>query len=167
MLQGVIKYSIIFTSLVLIQVLVLNQVQFSGFVNPYIYLLFIMLMPLSTPQYVLLPLAFLLGLTIDIFSNSLGVHAAATTFIAFMRPVIIRIISNRDEDKNDYPGLNQNGIQWFLFYTIGMVFLHHFILFYLEIFSFAGFFHTLFKIILSLFFSVFVIVLSQYIIFRD
>ena len=145
----------------------LNQVQFSGFVNPYIYLLFIMLMPLSTPQYVLLPLAFLLGLTIDVFSNSIGVHAAATTFIAFMRPVIVRIISNRDEDKNDYPGLKQNGIQWFLFYTIGMVILHHFVLFYLEIFSLTGFFHTLFKIILSSFFSVFVIVLSQFLIFRD
>ncbi len=167
MLRGPIKYIVIFISLVLIQVLILNQVQFSGFVNPYIYLLFILLLPLSTPQYIVLPLAFLLGLTVDSFSNSLGIHAAATTFIAFLRPAIIGTISSREEDKNDYPGLKQNGFQWFLYYTIVMVFFHHLVLFYLEVFTFSGFFHTLFKVILSSVFSIFVIVLSQYIIFRD
>ena len=167
MLQTTIKYSIIFVSLVLIQVLILNQIQFSGYVNPCIYILFVMLLPLTTPKYILLPLAFLMGLTIDVFSNSLGLHAAATTFIAYLRPVLISVISNRDREKNDYPGLKQNRIQWFLFYTVIMVFFHHFVLFFLEIFSFAGFFHTILKIIISSFFSIFIIVLSQYIIFRD
>jgi len=167
MLHTTIKYSIIFASLVLIQILILNQIQFSGFVNPFIYILFVMLLPLKTPKYLLLPLAFLLGLTIDMFSNSLGIHAAATTFIAYLRPTLVGIISSREEEKNDYPGLKQNGFLWFLLYAATMVFFHHLILFFLEIFSFSGFFHTVLKTLKSSVFSVFVIILSQYIIFRD
>lgn len=156
-----------FVSLVLIQVLILNQVQFSGFVNPYVYVLFILLMPLSTPRYVLLILAFLIGLSIDVFSNSLGVHAAASVFIAYVRPLIIRIISNREEDRSDYPGLFQNKFAWFLSYVSMMVFLHHLVLFYVEVFSFAHFANTLFRVFVSSVFSIFIIVLSQFLVFRD
>lgn len=167
MIRGPIKYIVMFFGLVLIQVLVLNQVQFSGYVNPYLYLLFIMLLPLNSPQYIVLPLAFLIGLSVDIFSNSLGVHAAATTFIAFIRPFVIRAISTHEEDRSEYPGLKQNGFLWFLYYTIGMVIFHHFILFYLEIFSFQNFFHTFSRVLISSLFSIFIIVLSQFVIFRE
>ena len=167
MIRGPLKYVIMFPVLVLIQVLILNHVQFSGYVNPYLYILFIMLLPMSTPRYLVLPLAFLIGLTVDVFSNSLGIHAAASTLIAYLRPVLIRIISTHEEDRSEFPGLKQNGFLWFLYYTIGMVLLHHFVLFYLEIFSFQNFFHTFFKIVLSSLFSIFIIVLSQFIIFRE
>lgn len=156
-----------FVSLVLVQVLILNQVQFSGFVNPYVYILFILLLPLSTPRYAVLILAFFLGLAIDIFSNSLGLHAAATVFIAYARPLVVRLISNREEDRNDYPGLLQNKLSWFLSYVSIMVFMHHFLLFYLEVFSFSHFAGTLYRVIISSFFSIFVIVLSQFLVFRD
>ena len=167
MIRIVIKYSIMFISLILVQVLILNQVQFNGFVNPYVYILFILLLPLSTPRYLLLILAFLLGLMVDVFLNSLGVHAAASVFIAYIRPFIIRVISNREEDRSDYPGLMQNSFGWFLSYASIMVFLHHLVLFYLEVFSFSHFFVTLGRTIISSFFSIFVIVLSQFLVFRD
>ena len=162
----IIKYGIMFISLVLIQVLILNHVQFSGFVNPYAYILFVLLLPMSTPRYVVLFLAFLLGITIDIFSSSLGIHAFATVFIAYLRPFVIRLISDRD-DIADYPGMKQNKLKWFLSYVIIMVVIHHTILFYLEVFTFANFFGTLFRVLLSSVFSIFVIVLSQFIVFRD
>ncbi len=161
------KYAVMFISLVLIQVLIFNQVQFSGFFNPYIYILFIILLPLSTPRYAILILAFLLGLIIDIFSNSLGVHSAATVFIAYVRPLVIRLISNREDDRSDYPGLNQNKLGWFINYALIMVLLHHTLLFYLEVYTFANFFNTLYRVILSSLFSVIVIVLSQFLVFRD
>lgn len=167
MIRLLIKYGIMFISLILVQVLILNQVQFSGFVNPYIYILFILLLPLSTPRYLLLILAFFVGLIVDIFLNSLGVHAAASVFIAYIRPAVIRVISNREEDRSDYPGLKQNGFTWFLWYVSIMVFLHHTVLFYLEIFSFSHFFITLGRVIVSSFFSIFIIVLSQFLVFRD
>jgi rod shape-determining protein MreD len=156
-----------FVSLVLVQVLIFNQVQFSGFFNPYAYLLFIILLPLSTPRYLILILAFLLGLVIDIFSNSLGVHSAATVFAAYARPLVIRVISNREDDKSDFPGLHQNKLIWFVNYVIIMVLLHHAVLFYLEVFTFTNFFNTLYRVVLSSLFSIIIIVLSQFLVFKD
>jgi len=156
-----------FVSLVLVQVLIFNQVQFSGFFNPYAYLLFVILLPLSTPRYLVLILAFLLGLIIDIFSNSLGVHSAATVFAAYARPLVIRVISNREDDKNDFPGLHQNKLIWFVNYVLIMVLLHHAVLFYLEVFTFTNFFNTLYRVVLSSLFSIIIIVLSQFLVFKD
>jgi len=156
-----------FVVLVLVQVLVFNQVQFSGFVNPYVYVLFVMLLPLSTPRYVVLFSGFFIGLAVDVFSNSPGMHAAATVVIAYIRPFVVRSISSREEDRNDYPGMKQNKFSWFLYYTAIMVFFHHLVLFYLEYLTFTHFFSTLLKIIVSSVFSIFVIVLSQFLIFRE
>lgn len=156
-----------FVSLVLFQVLIFNQVQFSGFVNPYVYVLFILLLPQSSPRYVLLILAFIIGLTIDIFSNTLGIHAAASVFIGYLRPLVIRVISNREEDRSEYPGLHQNKFRWFVYYVSIMVVLHHSFLFYIEVFTLANFFSTLYRVFLSSVFSIFVIVLSQFLVFRD
>lgn len=162
-----IKYGIMFVFLVLIQVLLLNQVQFSGYVNPYMYLLFVLLLPLNTPRYAILLLAFFTGITIDIFQNTLGVHAFATVLIGYIRPYVIRVISNREEDRSEYPGLKQNKFRWFLYYAVIMVFVHHFVLFYLEVFSFTNFIKTFYRVLVSTVFSVFIIVLSQFIIFRE
>lgn len=167
MWQQVIKYGLMFIGLVLTQVLVLNHIQFSGFVNPYIYILFILLLPLSSPRYVVLILAFVLGITIDVFSNSLGIHAFAAVLVAYFRPIVIGLISGHQEDMSDYPGLMQNSLRWFLSYVTIMVILHHTVLFYLEVFTFHNFFETLFRIFLSSVFTIFVIVLSQFIVFRD
>ena len=164
--QGL-KYILMFVVLLAVQVLFLNQIQFSGYINPYIYILFIMLLPLNAPRYAFLLLAFLMGLSVDIFSNSLGVHSFASVFLAYARPGIIRVITNREEDMGDYPGLAQNGLSWFLAYAAFSVLLHHFVLFYIEVFTFANFLNTLYRAFLSSVFSFFVIVLSQFIIFRE
>lgn len=162
-----VKYGVMFVSLVLVQVLILNQVQFSGFFNPYIYVLFILLLPTNTPKYAVLILGFILGFVIDIFTNTLGVHSAATVFVAFIRPAILRLISNREDDRGDYPGLNHSNPGWFITYVLMMVFIHHFILFYLEVYTFSNFFTTFYRIILSSLFSSLVIVLSQFLVFKE
>ncbi len=167
MIRWLIKYGGMFVLLVLVQVLILNQVQFSGYINPQMYILFVLLLPLSAPRYAVLLSGFFIGLAIDIFSNCGGLHTAATVFIAFVRPFVIRSISDRGDELNDYPGLKQNKFSWFLYYTTVMVFLHHFILFFLEVFTFSYFFSTLFRVALSSLFSILVIILSQYLIFRE
>ncbi len=166
MISSYFKYTVMFILLVLIQILILNQVQFSGYINPFMYILFILLLPVNTPAYALLILAFLIGITIDLFSNSMGIHASASVFVAYIRPAVIRIISVRGDEIDNFPGLLQNKFSWFLTYTSIIVAIHHFILFYLEVFSFSGFFNTLLRVILSSIFSIFIIVLSQFIIFR-
>lgn len=167
MQNPVIKYFLMFVILVAVQVLLLNQIQFSGYMNPYIYVLFIMLLPLNAPRYAILLLSFFIGLSIDVFSNTLGMHSFASVFIAYLRPAVIRLTTNRQEDMSDYPGLAQTGILWFISYTAIMVVIHHFMLFYIEVFTMKNFFITFLRAILSSVFSIFVIVLSQFIVFRD
>jgi hypothetical protein len=155
-----------FVFLVIVQVLILNQVQFGGYINPYMYVLFIILLPVTAPPWLVIPASFLIGIVIDVFSNSMGIHAAASVFAGYLRPVVIRFISSHDEEYNEYPGLMQNKFSWFLLYTSIIVFIHHTVLFFLEVFSFADFFITFFRLLLSSIFSIFIIVLSQFIIFR-
>ena len=165
--RQLIKYGLMFVGLVLIQVLFLNQVRLGGYINPYIYVLFVLLLPGSAPRYATLFLAFAMGITVDIFSNSLGLHAFATVFMAYIRPWVVRIISDREEERSDYPGLKHNRFSWFLSYVSILVLLHHIVLFYLEVFTFNEFFTTLFRALVSSVFSIFIIVLSQFIVFRD
>ena len=79
-----------FVVLVFLQVLLLNNVNLAGYINPYLYILFIILYPLDGNKGLLIFLSFLLGLCIDIFEDSGGVHAAACAFIAYIRPVVLK-----------------------------------------------------------------------------
>lgn len=162
-----IRYPVMFTVLVLIQVLIFNQMHLGGFINPYIYVLFILLLPVSMPKYQVLLLSFLVGIAIDWFSNTLGLHASATVLMGFLRFPVIKLISQKESDQSDYPGLKQTGIRWFLLYISIMVVIHHFFLFYVEVFSFDGFFRTLLRSLASSLFTVFILILSQFLVFRE
>jgi rod shape-determining protein MreD len=156
-----------FVLLVLLQVLVFNNIQLGGYLNPYIYVLFLLLMPFETPRWLLLVAAFGLGISIDVFTNTLGMHAAATVFMAFIRPFVLNAIAPRDGyEIGTFPRLFFYGFKWFFKYSFILILAHHFVLFYLEVFSFAHFFHTLSRVLLSTVFSTLFIVLSQYIVFR-
>lgn len=162
------KYIIIFVVLVLVQVLILNNIQFSGLINPYIYILFILLLPFTIPGYLLLGLSFLLGISIDIFNNTPGIHAGATVLLGFLRPGIAQLISSRETiEKGNTPNMTQLGFASFLKYTVISVLVHHLFLFYAEAFSFGGFFETLLRCILSSIFSIVIILASQFIIFKN
>jgi len=161
------KYSLMFLVFVLIQVLILNQIQLGGFLIPYMYILFILLLPVSTPGYLIVLLSFFTGLTVDLFLNSPGIHASATLFMSIFRGSLIKSISKKEENANDFPGLKQNGIRWFLTYIFIMVVIHHIFLFYMEVFTLNNFLFTLFRSLLSSIFTIIIIVLSQFIIFRE
>lgn len=167
MVRVLIKYFVLFITVILVQVLLLNQIQFSGYLNPYFYLLFILLLPVSTPRYAVLLLSFIVGLVVDIFSDTLGLHASATLLMGFFRFPIINLLSVRESDQSDFPGLKQTGVKWFLLYVSIMVLMHHLWLFYLEVFTFTGFFRTFIRAVLSSVFTVFIIALSQLLVFRE
>ena len=168
MIRDLLKYLVMFVILVLLQVLLLNNIQFSGYVNPYLYVLFILLLPFNTPKYLLLVLGFLLGFSIDIFSNTPGIHASATTFMAFLRPYTIEVISSRDNlEVTAPPRLKTMGTGWFLRYTVILVLAHHLFLFFIEVFTFTGFIHTLIRSLLSSVFTIVLILISQFLIFKE
>ena len=79
-----------FILLVLLQVFLLNNINLAGYINPYLYILFILLYPSNGNQTALIFLSFLLGLSVDIFEDSGGVHAGASAFVAYLRPIILK-----------------------------------------------------------------------------
>ncbi|MDP4291769.1 MAG: rod shape-determining protein MreD [Bacteroidota bacterium] len=161
------RISLRFFVLILIQVLLLNNIHFLGYINPYIYILFILLLPFETPRWVLLLSAFALGFSIDLFSNSLGIHAAATVFAAYFRPGVMRLITSRKEyEPGVEPSISDLGFQWFFMYAIVLTSLHHFMLFLLDVFRFSNFFSTLGHSILNTLFTVLFIILIQYVFYR-
>jgi rod shape-determining protein MreD len=157
-----------FFALVLVQVLILNNIQFSGLVNPYIYILFILLLPFTIPGYFLLGIAFILGISIDIFNNTPGIHAGATVLLGFLRPAIAQLVSSRELiEKGTTPNMTQLGSANFMKYTVISVLIHHLFLFFAEAFSFGDFFETLLRWILSSVFSIIIILGSQFIVFKN
>ena len=156
-----------FIFVILIQILVFNNIQFSGFINPYFYVLFILLLPFETPNWVLLILAFILGLSIDLFCNTVGMHTSATVLMAFVRPFVLNVLSSRDGyETGTFPRIYYYGFGWFLRYSLILVLIHHLFLFYIEIFRFSDFFITLSRSLLSSIFTILLIILSQYVIYR-
>ncbi len=163
MINSIFKNIILLFILLFIQIIILNRIEFSTYINPYIYILFIFILPFETPRWVLLFVGFFMGLFVDVFSNTAGIHAATCTFIAYIRPTVLGYISKKENyDNIKYPSILKNGIYWYLSYISILVFIHHFILFYLEYFRFDSFFSVLFKTILSGFFSVIIIYITQY-----
>ncbi|MBT0607316.1 rod shape-determining protein MreD [Aequorivita echinoideorum] len=153
-----------FIVLVFLQALVLNNINFLGYINPYLYLLFILLYPLDGNKTLLIFLSFLLGLSIDIFEDSGGVHAAACAFIAYARPVVLKYSFGVSYEYNTIKIKKADPLER-LVYIAAMVFMHHFIMFFLEIFSFN---HMLLLLKSTLFSGIFttIVILCTLILFN-
>ncbi|WOD44317.1 rod shape-determining protein MreD [Hwangdonia lutea] len=147
--------SIRFVGLVLIQVLICSHINFLGYINPYIYVLFIILFPVKNNRSLFIFLSFLLGLTVDLFLDSGGINAAASVFIAYARPVALKFSFGM---LYEHQNLKFNTVDFGskLVYMTIMVVAHHLILFSLEIFSISKIILILQK---TLFSSIFTIIL--------
>jgi rod shape-determining protein MreD len=167
MIKPFINSIFFFVVLIVLQVFVFNSIQFSGLINPYFYVIYILLLPFETPGWILLISSFFLGFFVDTFCNTLGLHTAACTFMAVLRPSVLKSFSPRDGyEPGTLPRLSYYGFTWFLKYTLLLVLAHHIILFYFEIFRLSDFLSTLLRVLLSTLFTTAIIVLSQFFIFR-
>jgi rod shape-determining protein MreD len=152
---------------ILFQILVMDNIMLNGYMVPYVYLLFILLMPFETPWWLQITAGFLVGAGIDLFENTAGMHTAASVLIAFIRPYMLDRLAPRDGyEPETLPRIHYYGFLWFLKYTVVIVSIHHFVLFYLEVFQLRDFLSTLLRVILSSILSSSVIILSQYFVFR-
>lgn len=163
MSNGIVRYSLFAVLVLILQVAVLNNIQFSGYVNPYIYILIIMLLPLDFPQWILLLTAFFTGLVVDASSGNPGLHTSSTVLAGFVRPFILTYMAPRDGyEQGTIPSMKLHGFRWFALYTLWIVLVHHTALFYLEVFRFDGFFRTLLRVLLSSAFSMLFILITEY-----
>jgi rod shape-determining protein MreD len=167
MINDVARHFIRFILLVGVQGLILKNVEPGPFINPFLYILFLIQLPFETPPWAVLGLSFVLGFFVDIFYGTMGMHMATCTFVGFMRPKILKFMVPRDGyEFGTQPTMQDMGRAWFLTFATIIIVLHHFILFYLEMFSFHQFFTTLFRIIVSSISTILLVVVTQFLFYR-
>lgn len=160
--SGIIQFVMFFVYL-FVQVLVLRNLVLFNTAFCFLYIAFILLLPIETNTLVLMLAGFLLGFSIDVFYDSMGLHALATVLIAYLRNYWLSTITPQGGYESGAAAtLAANGLQWFLVYSLPMVFLHHLILFFVEAAGFTMFWYTMLKIVASLLFTMSVIVLLQF-----
>lgn len=129
----------------------------------FIYIGFLISLPVATNVLLYLVLAFLTGMVIDSFYNSPGLHAAASVFAVYVRKPLIRLLTPLGGYSNDGSiALAQMGVQWYMAYTGLLVFVHHFLLFIIEAGTWNYWWYTLLKIVFSTLLTTFFIVSAQY-----
>ena len=150
------ELSLRFTALLLVQVVVCNNINFLGYINPYIYIVFIFLFPIRDSRIVLLLVSFLLGMLVDMFSDSGGVHAAAAVTLAYARPLLLKMSFGMLYEHQSVKFSNTDIGSLITYVGLGTL-LHHFILFSLEVFNISNILLILKK---TLFSGIFTIILS-------
>ena len=133
-MNNIIYNLILGASLILMQSLFLNNINLLEYLNPFIYIYFIIYYPIKNNRSVFIILAFIYGLLIDLFSDTHGIHAASTLCIAYFRPYLLKLFFGMAYEhqvvKFDTLELKQN-----IFYLFSMIIIHHIILFSLEVFD--------------------------------
>ena len=155
-----INRAILFISLVLLQVIVLNNINFLGYINPFLYILFIFYYPIEKIDYNLIFLSFFLGLSIDYFSNTGGINAAATLLIAFIRVPVLKVVIGKRE--LDYSSLSIDKLPFGRKYTyiLALTLIHHLTIFGLEYFKWSSFGIILQKTLLTTVFTMILVMIS-------
>ena len=123
-----------FIALVLLQVLICNQMNFLGSINPYIYILFILIYPVKNNRLSFILISFVPGILIDIFMDIGGVHAAASVTIAYMRPVFLKFSFGAAYEYQAIKFNDADLLPRVIYFTL-LILIHHFILFILIIFD--------------------------------
>ncbi len=155
--------SIRFFVLITLQVVVLNQINFGGWINPYLYVLFIILYPINSNKFGFIAASFALGLLVDIFSDSGGVHATACLMLAYFRPVFLRFAFGLSYEYQTIRISDKLTVDRFTFIMTSILF-HHIILFTLELYRLSLFFNIILHTIVSTLFTFLICIISIYLI---
>lgn len=160
-----IRHSSRFVLFIFLQVFIFNNIFFMGYINPYVYLLFIILLPFNrSNKNTNLFIALCTGLIIDAFQNSMGMHAFACVLIAYIRmPILYRLVpqlKNKTQTMIEF-SMQEFGVQISIIYTSLLVFIHHLVLFTIEAFRFeAG--NILLRTIASAFITTIILIIFQF-----
>jgi hypothetical protein len=155
-----------FILFVALQILLMDNLVLYSTGFCYIYVAFLLFLPLGINRLLILLLGFMIGFTVDVFYDTMGIHAAASVLLAFLRPHILNLLTPRDGyDINDSVNIHIMGKAWFLTYILILLTIHHSAVFFLEKISFDDAWHTLLKIVLSTLFTGIVIIILQLLFF--
>jgi cell shape-determining protein MreD len=163
-MNNILKNSIRFVLFLLIQIIILNEVPpLHQFITPYLYFTFLLWLPFGTNRLTLTILGFVLGYSLDIFTNTPGLHAAAATLVGYVRPTILNLLLAQEtsEEVNKEPSVGTMGWGPFLIYVFLLTFIHHFYLVLLEWLQFGNFTYFIGKVIATSLMSVLLILLVE------
>lgn len=141
-----------------LQVLLFDQLQLWGACHPYIYLLCLLMMPITLPPIADMLIGGIIGLIMDIFCNSLGVHTASCILIMFLRPYLLGVILNDKDRLNEQVSLRSIGMEAFIKYVVIMVVVHHLTVFSLAAWSWYHIGFVLLETVVSSVITIFVII---------
>lgn len=165
------KYStrnfILFVSVFLLQVMVFNNVDVYGFGFPMIYIMAIFMLPVVQPPWFVLIVSFQVGLSMDFFSDTGGLHAASTTLMGFGRMFVLnRLEPQAGYTKENRPGLSDFRIQWVVVYMSLLTLVHHFGYFLIEEGNLARIGVVILKTVVSGLLSLFIMLVLNIFLFR-
>ena len=132
-----------------LQVLLINQLQLGGVCHPFIYILPLLMMPITLPRWADMLIGLAAGLLMDVFCNSLGVHAAACIMLMYARRHLIPLWVNDTERLTDVISMQTIGIAPFLKYASLLVVAHHLMVFFLTAWTFQLWWYTLLTTLVS------------------
>jgi len=157
-----------FVILLLLQVFVFNYVQWFGFLNPFVFLLFLILLPLEIPKTTQYIIAFVTGFIVDSFLRTYGIQAFACVLMIFLRPYIILILNGfkpLETGMQPLPGVKD--FIWILVYTLLLVFVHQVTVTALETFQWIQWWRILWSSVLNTLFTTFIILCVEYIFYSN
>ncbi|HEY6142219.1 MAG TPA: rod shape-determining protein MreD [Flavobacterium sp.] len=152
-----------FLLLLAVQIVVFNNMNFLGYISPFPYMLFIILYPVNGNKYGLLLASFFLGIVMDMFSNSGGIHTAACIVLAYYRPYLFKFSFGLSYE---YQTVKLNDVltpERFSFILLSVL-IHHLILFILEAFKISFFWDILIRTLLSSIFTIILCIIIIYLI---
>lgn len=150
-------------ALLFVQIFLLRNIGFYNLSTPFLYPLFILVLPFGLPNLIVYIFAFVTGLTLDAFYDTLGVHTTACVVLAFIRILFISISLNRDAIDEPEPSLGNMGLKWFSIYSFLCLLGHHITVFFLEAFKLSEIGYTLGRAFISVGFSFALILLTEFI----
>lgn len=158
--KTIITQVIYFVLYIIFQVFFAKNLELFNVAFCFVYINFILNLPQDSKSEMVLFSGFLLGFIVDSFYNTWGIHSAACVFIAFIRPFVLKVVTPKNAgDDND---LKEKSLLRFSLYAIILIFIHHSIIFFIEIAHFKLFFRTLVKIFFSTIFTFVLSVIIQY-----
>ncbi len=155
----------LFGASILLQVLLFDNIEMWGVVAPYPYIIFVLLLPRGTSRLLAVLLGFALGLLVDVSSSTLGLQAAATTLIAYLQPLALRVLGGREKEGVAIPSLRRMGFIWTLEFTLLLTLIHHAFLFILSEPSWGHLGLLTFRIVGSTLLTTFIILLAETFVF--
>ena len=169
-MNNLLKNTARFVLFLLVQIVILNEVPpIHQFITPYIYFLFLLWLPFGTSRISTTLLGFIFGYSLDIFTKTPGLHAAACGLMGYLRPTILNLLLSQEasEEVSKEPSIATMGWGPYAFYAFALTFIHHFYLVLLEWLQFGSFLYFTGKLLATTLVSLLMIIIADLLLSRN